>query len=162
MSAVSPRRRALPLAIAAVASMLVLGTSCAGPADDETADPTDASTSPTAPETPGSTSPTESSSTAGSESPTEPPEPEGPTLEVTISGDKVGPNAQQISVDVGEPVTITFETDRAGELHVHSKPEQYVEFPAGSSRKELVIKTPGTVEVEEHDSEAVVAVIEVR
>ncbi|UMG92253.1 hypothetical protein [Nocardioides sp. TF02-7] len=74
----------------------------------------------------------------------------------------MGPNAEQITVSAGDPITITLETDRAGELHVHSKPEQYVEFEAGRSTKELTIRTPGTVEIEEHDSEAVVAVVEVR
>ena len=78
-----------------------------------------------------------------------------------IGGDTVSPNAKRISVEAGDPVTITFTTDRAGELHVHSKPEQYVEFGRGTSEHELVVTTPGTVEVEDHDTGAVVAVLEV-
>lgn len=127
-------------------------SACAGPAENGTdSSPTPAPTAPTSSTTaepPTSAPPTE--------------EPSGPTLAVTISGTDVGPNAEQITVSAGDPITITLETDRAGELHVHSKPEQYVEFEAGRSTKELTIRTPGTVEIEEHDSEAVVAVVEVR
>ncbi|KRB73114.1 hypothetical protein ASE01_20290 [Nocardioides sp. Root190] len=81
---------------------------------------------------------------------------------MTIKGSKVGPNAQGVSAAPGEAITIAFDADRAGQLHVHSKPEQFVDFPAGTSSKELVIRTPGTVEIEEHDSEAVVAVVTVK
>ncbi|WP_231252727.1 hypothetical protein [Nocardioides furvisabuli] len=57
---------------------------------------------------------------------------------------------------------IEIQSDRAGELHVHSTPEQYVEFDAGRTSAQLVIETPGSVEVEEHDTSAVVALIEAR
>ncbi len=136
---------------------------CAGPADsDGEADGTPTSSTPTASSTPtssadGTTEPTQ----AATETPTSE-EPTGPTLAVTISGSDVGPNAEEISVGPGDPITITFDTDRAGELHVHSKPEQYVEFKAGTSRQTLIIDTPGSVEIEEHDSEAVVAVVQVK
>jgi len=80
---------------------------------------------------------------------------------VSINGDRVTPNGEAIELGVGEPLLIQFDTDRAGELHVHSKPEQYVEFAAGTSIKTLVIETPGVVEVEEHDTSIVVAQIEV-
>lgn len=141
---------ALPAA-ALIAGLALSG--CAAPAENDTeSTPTPSPTAPTS-----SSTPTEAATSA---SPTE--EPSGPTLAVTIKGADVGPNAEQIEVSAGEPITITFDTDRAGELHVHSKPEQYVEFVAGQSTKELTIQTPGTVEIEEHDSEAVVAVVEVR
>lgn len=143
--------RGFTLPAAALIAGLAL-SGCAGPAENDTeSTPTPSPTAPT------SSTPTE---TATSASPSE--EPSGPTLAVTIKGADVGPNAEQIEVAAGEPITITFDTDRAGELHVHSKPEQYVEFGAGQSTKELTIQTPGTVEIEEHDSEAVVAVVEVR
>lgn len=93
---------------------------------------------------------------------TSPATPTGTTFAVTVKGKKVGPNAQELTVAPGEKITITFDTDRGGQLHVHSKPDQYVDFPAGTSAKELVIKTPGKIEIEEHDSEAVVAVVTVK
>lgn len=120
--------------------------------DDHPSDPATESLSPPPPSNPGSTP--EPTKTA--EAPT------GPSLVVTIDGDDVGPNAAEINLKVGEPLVITFETDRGGQLHVHSKPEQYVDFAAGKSTDELVVTTPGTVEIEEHDTEAVVAVLQVR
>jgi hypothetical protein len=90
------------------------------------------------------------------------PEPEqDPVLRVTISGDDVGPNAETIEVPAGEPLTIWISSDRPGQLHVHSKPEQFVDFAEGASTHELVVETPGTVEIEEHDTSAVVAQVRV-
>jgi hypothetical protein len=83
-------------------------------------------------------------------------------VSVRISGDRVTPNAAQLDLASGEPVVFDIESDRAGELHVHSKPEQYVEFGEGGTRAEISIDTPGSVEVEEHDTSAVVAILEVR
>jgi hypothetical protein len=80
---------------------------------------------------------------------------------VSIHGRKVLPNAQTITVEAGRPLTVSVESDRDGELHVHSKPEQYVEFEQGVSEHRLVIKTPGSVEIEEHDTGAVVALLTV-
>ncbi len=57
---------------------------------------------------------------------------------------------------------MTVDSDRAGELHVHAKPEQYVEFTPGTTEKTLSIETPGSIEIEEHDSGTVVALLEVR
>lgn len=149
--------RPSPLVTAATALALatVLGA-CAAPADDEGAEPsTTSSSSPTSSADP---SPSRSPKPSAAPSTTKP---AGPALAVTVKGDAVGPNADEISLKVGEPLTITFSADRPGELHVHSKPEQYVEFAAGKSDKRLVISTPGTVEIEEHDTGAVVAVVEV-
>lgn len=140
----------------ALAAALAL-TACAGPAEDDDAKP-DAATSSAPTEATGQPTetapPPEATSTA--------PESVGPSFTVTIKGSAVAPNAEEVSANPGEKIIIDFDTDRAGQLHVHSKPEQYVDFPAGASTKELVIKTPGTVEIEEHDSEAVVAVVTVK
>lgn len=91
-----------------------------------------------------------------------PDEPQGPVLEVAIDGEEISPNSQRIELARGEPLVIEFRSDRAGELHVHAKPEQFVEFPAGSSTRELVIEVPGLVEVEEHETGAVVAQLAVQ
>lgn len=152
------------IALASLATLVLAG--CAGPDESDEATsgaPSSATSTPTStPSVPADTDATASAST-------EPPAPSatsaapaGPALEVTIEGDEVTPNATEIDLAVGEPLTITFNTDRGGELHVHSKPEQYVEFEAGRSTQELVVQTPGSVEIEEHDTEAVVAVVEVR
>lgn len=153
-------RRSVVASLATLATLVLAG--CAGP--DESDEATSGSPSPSPSPTMSSAAPTETDTTTPA--PTEPPTPSsapaGPALEVTIDGEKVTPNATEIDLAVGEPLTITFDTDRGGELHVHSKPEQYVEFGAGRSTRELVVQTPGSVEIEEHDTEAVVAVVEVR
>ena len=64
-------------------------------------------------------------------------------------------------MSVGEPLLLRFTTDRAGELHVHSKPEHVVDFPTGKSSQELVIETPGIVEIEDHATGVVLAQLEV-
>lgn len=104
----------------------------------------------------------ESTSPKPTESTSPPDVPTAATVSVRISGDRVTPNAAQLDLASGEPVVFDIESDRAGELHVHSKPEQYVEFGAGRTRAEISIDTPGSVEVEEHDTSAVVAILEVR
>lgn len=86
----------------------------------------------------------------------------GPLLTVTIDGEKVSPNAEEIELSTGEKLHVEIDSDRAGELHAHSTPEQSVEYAEGTSNSEIVVNTPGTVEVEDHDTGAVVALIEVR
>lgn len=85
-----------------------------------------------------------------------------PLLSVTIRGDQVSPNAEAIALSTGEALSVKVRSDRPGQLHVHSKPEQYVDFDAGATSTELKIQTPGKVEIEEHDTSAVVAILEVR
>lgn len=86
----------------------------------------------------------------------------GPLLKVTIEGENVSPNAVEIDLGTGEKLVVEIDSDRAGELHVHSAPEQFIEYAEGTTDGEIVVNTPGTVEVEDHGTGAVVAVIEVR
>ena len=101
---------------------------------------------------------------SGDEDTTPPAEPTdlGPLLTVTIDGDQISPNAEEIDLGTGDKLLVEVQSDRAGELHVHSAPEQLVEFADGTTNSEIVVNTPGTVEVEDHDTSAVVALIEVR
>lgn len=116
----------------------------------------------------GSGAPTPSATT--SESPSAAPSESAPasekstlsTVEVRISGDSVTPNAEQLELARGEAIVFDISSDRAGELHIHSRPEQYVEFSEGRTRAEISIDTPGSVQVEEHDTSKVVAILEVR
>lgn len=115
------------------------------------------------PGTSATSSPTSDGTTTPPASPesTEPPA-AGPSLEVTIEGDQVSPNSEEVDLTRGETMTFVVTSDRAGEMHVHAKPEQYLEFDVGTSRLELVVDTPGVVEVEDHETGNVVALIEVR
>lgn len=98
-------------------------------------------------------------------SPSTPPaeaESAAPSIEVRINGEKVAPNAEELSLGVGETMVWEIVSDRAGELHVHSKPEQYVEFGDGETRAEMTVETPGSVEVEDHETGVTVAILQVR
>ena len=147
--------RSWPALLAAAA--LTLALSACG--DDE-ADP-DADDSPTASSTPTPTpSPTASPSQVDeTPSPTEEP---GQTVAITIEGDQITPRGDRLEVDRDEVVTLEITSDRAGELHVHGKPEQYVEFGAGSSTHDLVISAPGVVDVEDHETGYVIVQLEVQ
>ncbi|MGZ5415548.1 MAG: hypothetical protein ACXWDI_00080 [Nocardioides sp.] len=125
---------------------------CSGeetPADDETT----AAASPTA----SSSSPTESEEPE----PTKEPEPEGTVVAITIKGDTVDPNGDQVKVPLGEPVILAITADRAGELHVHSSPEEEIAFKRGKTEAELTFKRPGVVEVEDHDSGKIIVELQV-
>ncbi len=98
-----------------------------------------------------------SGSTSASDSPSA-----GTTLEVRVSGDQVTPVAQEVDLSVGQRLTIEVRSDRAGELHVHSDPEHTFDFDPGTSRFDLRLDTPGSVDVEEHVADALVARVLVR
>lgn len=78
------------------------------------------------------------------------------TVDVTITGDDVTPVAQQVELAVGETLLLDVTSDRAGELHVHSSPEQYADFEAGSAQLDFTFDKPGSVDIEEHDSGALI------
>lgn len=86
----------------------------------------------------------------------------GPVVEVTIDGDTVIPKGDRIDAKVGQPVTFIVTSDRAGGLHVHSSPEQSPEFEKGTTTIEVTVDKPGIVEVEEHESDALIVQLEVR
>ena len=82
-------------------------------------------------------------------------------LTITIEGDRVEPNAKPLEASAGEPIRIRIRSDRPGELHVHSAPEQTIDFDAGISTEDLVVETPGLVHIEEHASGVAVARVDV-
>lgn len=116
---------------------------------------------PDSPSPSAASSPTESSMESEEPEPAEEPEPEGTVVDITIEGDTVDPNGDQVEAPLGEPVTLAVTSDRAGELHVHSSPEQEVAFKRGKTRIELTFERPGVVEVEDHDSGKVIVELQV-
>lgn len=148
------------------ATIVVLMFSGCAANDDERA-ATGSSAHAPRPESPsGATSSKLSPSTSSIPSPSKPTssseEPAAPTIEVRIPNERVTPNAEQVDLSVGETLVFEIVSDRAGELHVHSAPERYVEFGEGRTGAEITIMTPRSVKVEEHDTSAVVAMVEVR
>lgn len=85
------------------------------------------------------------------------------TITVTISGDSVTPNGDRVDVQVGQPVELVVKADAAGEIHVHSDPEQQLEYGAGTTTlKPFTIDKPGIVEVESHALEKTIVQLEVK
>lgn len=151
-----PHRTRLGLAAMTLAALATLAA-CGGQ-DEAAADPASSGGTSASP----STTPTPSAAKGeGRASASAAPAPEA-DLAVEIAGDDISPNAAELEVGVGDSITVSVESDRAGELHVHSTPEQYVEFEAGETAQELTFTTPGTVEVEDHDTGDVVAFVDVR
>lgn len=139
---------------ALAAPALVLCLALVGCGEDEPAEP---ATEPT-PEVPTS----QSTGKAEKEKPTKQQAPAGATLAVQVSGSQVSPSGRAISMSVGDVLTVQVTSDRAGELHVHSSPEQYVDFKAGETRRDIAVDKPGQVDIEEHETGALVARLLVR
>lgn len=85
----------------------------------------------------------------------------GTTVDITVKDGTVTPSGDRVKVKTGEPVTLNIDADVAGEIHVHSTPEQEIEFDKGTSTKELTIDQPGIVDVEDHALEQVIVQLEV-
>lgn len=83
-------------------------------------------------------------------------------IEVTFRGDSVTPNGDRVEVRAGAPVELVVRADRPGEIHVHSSPEQELEYDAGTTTLRLEIDQPGVVDVESHDLEKTIVQLEVR
>jgi predicted small lipoprotein YifL len=141
--------RLAPVVLVLAASL----TACGG--DGDTDPPATDQTSTSSP----SDTPSYTPSDPGSESSTP-----DDSVAVTVSreGDSFTPNGERVELAVGETLTLTITADEAGELHVHSTPEQEIAYGEGTSEHEITIDRPGVVEVENHDPVVVVLQLEVR
>lgn len=83
------------------------------------------------------------------------------SIHITIKDGKVTPNGDRVKAKVDKPITLHIDADTAGEIHVHSTPEQEIEFAKGTSTKKLTIKQPGIVDVEDHALDQVIVQLEV-
>ena len=109
-------------------------------------------------------SPPESSSTSESSSPPSPASSaKGTTIEVTFKGDTVTPNGERVEVEHGQDVVLDITADKPGEIHVHSTPEQELEYDSGTSMVTITnLAQPGVVDVESHNLDQVIVQLEVR
>ena len=83
------------------------------------------------------------------------------TIDITIKDKAVKPSGSKVEVKAGSPIHLRIDSDMAGELHVHSSPEQEIEFKAGTTEKTLTIDQPGVVDVEIHQLDKVVVQLQV-
>jgi hypothetical protein len=117
----------------------------------------DGDTDPPATDQSSSSSPSDSPSDSGSTSTGG-----GAAVTVTREGDSFTPNGERVELGVDQTLVLTIEADEAGELHVHSTPEQEIAYDAGTSEHEIVIDRPGVVEVESHEPDVILLQLEVR
>jgi hypothetical protein len=82
------------------------------------------------------------------------------SIDITIKGGTVTPDGDRVKVQVGAPVTLHIDADTSGEIHVHSTPEQEIEFSKGTSIRRLTITKPGIVDVEDHALDQVIVQLE--
>jgi hypothetical protein len=84
-------------------------------------------------------------------------------IEIEVTGSSVTPNGDRVEVGVGQPIELHVTADAPGEIHVHSDPEQELEYAQGESTLDLTpIEQPGTVDVESHTLEKTIVQLEVR
>lgn len=83
------------------------------------------------------------------------------TVHITIKGGTVTPHGDRVDAAVGKPVVLHIDADKAGEIHVHSTPEQHIDFPEGTSTRTLTIDKPGIVDVEDHALDKVIVQLQV-
>lgn len=92
-----------------------------------------------------------------------PAQPTGPkVIDVTFEGDSVTPNGDRVEIATGQEVELHVTADQPGEIHVHSDPEQELEYGTGETTVTIKgLDTPGTVDVESHALEKVIVQLEV-
>lgn len=138
----APARPVLAAA-ALVLSLTLVG--CGG--DDEP--PTTA-----APGSPSGPTATDTATQSSSPSPTTP---VGPSLDITVRGNSIDPANQRLDATAGDTLVLTVTSDRGGEVHVHTSPEQELEFDKGTTELEVELDKPGQVDIEEHESDTLIA-----
>ena len=86
------------------------------------------------------------------EQPTREPSDDAVVIDVVISDRVVTPVGDRVGVDLGDAVQLVVTSDVAGEFHVHSSPESYEGFAAGSNPPiELEFARPGLIDIELHE-----------
>lgn len=83
-------------------------------------------------------------------------------IDVTFNGNSVTPNGDKVQVAVGQPVELDIHADASGEIHVHSDPEQHVDYHAGTTQASLgSFDIPGQITIESHALDKVIVVLQV-
>lgn len=84
-------------------------------------------------------------------------------IDVTFKDDAVQPNGKLVDVKVGQEVELEVKADKAGQIHVHSDPEQQKDYGVGTTRISLgAFKVPGQFVVESHVPEKTIVILQVQ
>jgi hypothetical protein len=81
-------------------------------------------------------------------------------IELDFEGDDAPP-LERVEMRPGEEVELVITSDEPGQLHVHSVPEETVDYTAGTTTVTLTVDQPGVVDVERHEPEQLVLQLEV-
>jgi hypothetical protein len=84
------------------------------------------------------------------------------TVDITFKGSTVTPEGLSVKVKAGAPLKLHITADQPGEIHVHSSPEQHIEYEAGTTDKTLTLDQPGVVDVESHTLDKLILQVQVR
>ncbi|HET6153481.1 MAG TPA: hypothetical protein VFE15_11015 [Marmoricola sp.] len=83
-------------------------------------------------------------------------------IKVTFTGSKVSPDGIPVQVTQGQPIVLQISSPKSGQLHVHSSPQEHIDFPAGDSEITLDFKQPGVIDIEDHALNQLIVQLEVR
>jgi len=86
------------------------------------------------------------------------------TIDITLSNGQVDPNAEKIDVQRGQTIVLNVTSDEDDEIHAHiGDPGYELEVKGGkTTRGEFVVSDPGRFEVESHNLEKVIVILNVR
>jgi predicted small secreted protein len=83
-------------------------------------------------------------------------------IDVTFNGNSVTPNGERVPVAVGEQVELDVHADASGEIHVHSDPEQHVDYKAGTTQVPIgSFEIPGQITIESHALDKTIVILQV-
>lgn len=84
-------------------------------------------------------------------------------IDVTIKGGEVTPTNAQLQGKVSDPIVVRVNSDAADELHVHSNPEHTFKIePRNGQQFQFTVDVPGTVDIELHQLNRVIASVQVQ
>ena len=85
-------------------------------------------------------------------------------IDITQSQGKLTPSGQKLDVKVGQTVRLTVTSDADDEIHAHTGGDGYeLKVKAGQpATGEFVLSSPGSFEVESHNLEQVIVVLNAR
>ena len=86
------------------------------------------------------------------------------TIDITLSNAQVDPNGKEIDVRRGQTIVLNVTSDEDDEIHAHIGDSGYeLEVKGGkTTRGEFVVSDPGRFEVESHNLEKVIVILNVR
>lgn len=89
-------------------------------------------------------------------------DPHRKVIKVTFANGTVSPIAETLSVSVGDQIVLDIYADAPGEIHVHSTPEQHVDYAKGHSQHPIATSSfPTVIDVESHSLEKTILILQV-